>query len=356
MHFVSVDRSCKISGVTAYLLLAAQKLVERGHQFTLAARPGALSSAFEEAGATYVRTAFWPFNVPPIERFLRHQPADIFLCCARGRARRAALALARRHGRPCLCLLHDPLWPHQTREELLQPTALATMERPIYDQVLALGVPPERVRILPRPVRQRPMSPPPADGFHIVHLGRLSEAKAPSAVALLEATPDLSAAIPGLVISIVGGGGKLEAVRSLATATNTRCGRQVVQVVGETLDPLLWLEQANLMIAGGYSCLEALYNGRPAIGSGFAWFGPIQREDAAAAIAAHFGDRAAEPASRERMRDAVLQVREALSEPARAAAYTPQRDWFPEDHSGEYTAAALEAIATELLAGQVVQH
>ena len=350
MHFVDVERSCKVSGGTTYLLLLAQGLAERGHQFTLAAREGALSSSFAEAGARYLRTWCWPFSIPQISSYLRDRPADVFLCSGRGRARLAALSLAERFRRPCICSLHDPLWPGQTLPDMLRPTALVALEEPIYEGLLALGVPAERVHLWPRPVRCRELSTPPAEGFQVLHLGRLSESKWHSAAALIEAIPGLLEAVPDLRVTIVGGGGKLATVRQLAAAANARCSREVIAAVGEMLDPLSWIERANLVVAGGYACLEALYNGRPALGSGFGWFGPVTRGRMAEAVAQHFGDRSPEEGSASRMRQAILELREALRDPQSAGPYLPRPDWFSEDHSPAGTALLMETLAAELVA------
>jgi glycosyltransferase involved in cell wall biosynthesis len=351
MHFVYVDRSCKLSGGTTYVLLLAQGLTQRGHQFTYAARGGPLSGMLAEVGARHLRTLSWPLNVPHIAWYLRRHPCEVMMCSGRGRAREAALGLARKLGLPCIAFLHDPLQPHTTLEELLRPTALVTMERPIYQAALEIGVPAERIRLWPRPIRSRALQPPAEDSFRVVYMGRLSHHKYPSAEALIAAVPELVRELKELRVSIVGKGTKLPTIRARADEVNQECGREVVEVVGETLDPLGWMERAHVVVAGGYTCMEALYTGRPALASGYAWMGPVSRENFAAAASSHFGDRAEQPPTPEKMAAGIREMYQALQEPNRKDRLLPRPEWFDEDHSIEGTARLVEELARELTEG-----
>ncbi len=347
MHFVVVERSATVSGGTTYLLLVAEALVRRGHRFTLAAWPGPLSKSFAAVGAALVPTLCWPFNLPQIAWFLRHHPPDAFICGNRARVRHAAVALSRRHGVPCICVLHDPPRPHDRPEDYRRYSAMLSMEGPIRDRVLAGGVPPERVCLAPRPIRTRPLAGRPARGGHVVHLGRLSTQKTESALALVAAVPRLRASMPEVTVSVVGGGGRLQAVASAARAANDACGATVVDVVGETADPLTWIERADVVVAGGYSCMEALYNGRPAIGSGFGWFGPVTQANVEAGTAVHFGDRSSEPVTSDRIVRAIQEVRDDLVAHDASSRFWPRRTWFAHDHSADHAAEILERLAMD---------
>lgn len=347
MHFVDLERDCSINGATTYLALLAQGLTERGHDYTYASRDGAFRDGLRQAGARVLKTAPWPVNIPQVAWHVWRRPADVYLCAGRGRSRYTALYLARTRRRPCICILHDPMMAGQTREEMLRPSVLVTFEAPIREACLQLGVPAERVRLWPRPVRTHPLGAP-GPGFEVLHLGRLADGKARSAMALVAGVEELLGAIPDLHITIAGGGEDSARVAAQAAAVNAQAGRTVVQAVGQVLDPLTWIERAHVVVAGGYSCLEALVNGRPAVASGFQWLGPITADNCGPAAALHFGDRATEPHSVPAMAQAIRTVHDSLRAAPGESPYLPRGSWLPEDHSVAHTAQLMEDLAREL--------
>jgi len=270
------------------------------------------------------------------------------LCSARGPGRYAALGTAERLGLPCLCFAHDPLKSDLATAELLRYTALVTFEAPVYESMRERGLPEERLHLWPRPVRVADLQPAPTEVFRVLHLGRLSRLKAQSALALIAATPDLAQAIPGLEIVIVGGGGKGRLVAQAAAAMNERCGRQVVRCTGPSLDPLGCIEQSNLVVAGGYSALEALYNGRPAILSGFGWLGPATAASVPEAVNLHFADRSPARSNPGLVTASVITVYNALRSESEGREYLPSRSWFPQDHTPDHGAQLLERLAQQL--------
>jgi hypothetical protein len=352
MRFIYIDRSCKVNGCTTFVLLLGEALVKRGHEFIYAARGGPLSPQFEQVGAQHLKTLCKPFNKWQIDRHLRSHPQDVFLCSGRGQTV-TALKLAEAHRRPSICFVQDPLRPEDTLEVMMRPNALVTPEAQVYADLLKLGVPAEKATLIPRPIRARELAPPPVAGFSLLFIGRLSENKWAAPRALVEAVPGIHKEIPELRVSIVGTGAKLKAIAALAGEANRECGSQVIEVVGQTLDPLGWMERANLVVAGGYACMEAVYNGRPAIAAGYGWFGPVERGSVAAAVDCHFGDRREKHHEAKWMRDAVIAVHNALQDPTAAARYTDLRGEFAEDHSPDACAQTVEKLAAELIARAV---
>jgi hypothetical protein len=113
------------------------------------------------------------------------------------------------------------------------------------------------------------------------------------------------------------------------------------------LDPLAYIESSHLVVAGGYSCLEALCNGRPAIASGFGWLGPIHRGNVGQAETAHFGDRSDQPPSPQLVAEALTTVYDSLTRGEKT--YLPQPEWMRTDHSIWHTASLMEELAMEML-------
>jgi hypothetical protein len=350
LRFVHIDRSCKINGCTTLSLLLAEALVARGHEYAYAARGGPLSGAFVSAGARRVRTLCSPINRWQIARHLRDRDYDVLLCSGRGQTD-TALDLARVAGRPSICLLHDPLRPRDTLGRMLRPDALVTFERPIHSDLLALGVPPERITLLPRPVRSRPLGPPAHDAFAIACVGRLSANKWPTARCILSSAPRLARAIGNLRMDFVGTGIMRRAAAALACEANRACGTQVVRIVGQTTDPLAWMERAHVVVAGGYTCLEAIYNCRRCIAAGYGWFGAVTPANLREALDCHFGDRCETPCSSERFEDTVLGIYRASGRGEGDHGALALREALPDDHSPQACAAAIEALASRLVAG-----
>jgi hypothetical protein len=153
---------------------------------------------------------------------------------------------------------------------------------------------------------------------------------------------------PDLRISIIGGGSGARRVRRSAAAVNRRCGRHVIDVRGFTLDPLSELEQASIVVGGGYTCLEAVYNGRPAIGAGFGWYGPVDRDGLSDAYNAHFGDRYCEPCGASLVAVTVLEIIEALADDSEHPDIIGHKGWFELDHDPGAHARRMEALVAEL--------
>ena len=343
MRIIYLDRNCKIHGVTTFVLCLAEAMVKRGHEFTYAARGGPLAPLFHQAGARLLRTLPRPANRWQVARHLRRHAYDVLLCTGRGQTD-VALEVAEEAGLPAICIFQDPLEAGDTLERLMRPAALVSLEPPIHDAILALAVPPERAVFLPRPIRTRPLGPPPEGEFAVSYIGRLSGWKQIVPQCMIAAAPEIAAEVPNLRINVVGGGTKYGAVKAAAREANRTIGREVVRMRGVSLDPLGWMEKSHIVVAGGYACMEALYNGRAGIGAGFGWFGPVSREQVRQGVALHFGDRSEIVNDPKRMRDAIVEMYRALRDPEQAREYVGLRGEFADDHSPEAIAERVEAL------------
>ncbi len=128
----------------------------------------------------------------------------------------------------------------------------------------------------------------------ITYMGRLSRTKGEHALVLLETVGQLLEAIPNLEVTIVGSGSRLRRARRRAAQINKEALRPVVQVVGATLHPERFYQQADIVIGAAYSALGALACHCTVVGLGFAGlFGAVTPDNIDEAIAANFGDTGA---------------------------------------------------------------
>lgn len=347
MHVLLVKRDAGVAGDTTYLLMLAEGLLGRGHRVTFAAGPGRMAPRFRAAGASVWTLPPQPLATPLLKRWSRRAGVDAVATAGRGSLRFAAYATADLLGVPCVATLQDHIEEGQPIDELERCDAVVAVERPIIDRAAALGVPPDKLSVWPRPVFQRELGPAPADGFPILWMNRMSGSKAWSAEVLLAAAPQLAEQMPDARITLVGGGSRAGKMRALARQANRSIGRELVRVEGFTSDPLARMAEASLVIGGGYTALESLNNGRPTIAAGFGYQGPITAGDVPQGYDRHFGDRqpGGGPFSRvepQELLQTVVGVRDQLAD------HTPCRAWFPLDHSLDGQAARLETLVATL--------
>jgi len=128
----------------------------------------------------------------------------------------------------------------------------------------------------------------------ITYMGRLSRTKGEHALVLLETVGHLLEAIPNLEVTVVGTGSRLRRARRRAAQVNKEAQRPVVRVVGATLHPERFYQQADIVIGAAYSALGALACHCTVVGLGFVGlFGAVTPDNIDEAIAASFGDTGA---------------------------------------------------------------
>lgn len=355
MHFLLTKRDCEVAGDTTYLLMLAEGLIRRGHKVTMAAGPGGLARRFREIGARLMTLPPHPLLGPTLRLrcsthwyWLKHN-FDAIVCTGRGPARWAAYDLADSLNIPCICTLQDHIEPQQSPDEYERPDAVVTVEQPIYKSALKFGVNPKKLSVWPRPVRSANFGPAPTEGFPLLWMGRMSGRKAWSAQTLLDAAPQLLKQIPDLTITLIGGGSKKGKLIKAAERVCKDFGSEAVKVEGFTTKPLVKMADAALLLGGGYTCLESLYNGRPAIAAGFGWQGVMTAEDISRGYDLHFGDRTFEPTNTVVLAESILVVYESLRNQGIDSPYQPRPDWFTIDHSIEGQAERMEKLVAELI-------
>lgn len=332
MRVLLCNRDCQISGGTTYLLMLAEGLAQLGHEVTLAAGVGMVAERFKRLGVRRVLTLGGPLSSWSVQREAARCAPDAVVYGGRGSCRDLAVMAVRQTGAVGVCVLQDHVKSAAEARALNAAHAVIALERPIYEQALAAGARPEALHVWPRPVLGgAPLPPAPHRPFRVLWMGRMSGHKGWSAATLIEAAPSLCDHIENLQIQIIGGGSRARRVRRAARAMNAQLGAPVIQTRGPTNDPLAAMRDASLVVGGGYTCLEALYNHRPAVACGFEWMGPVTRERIDTAYDEHFGDRSSGRTDAAGLTAAVCDVHDALL--SGDERYSPSRDWFPVDHS-----------------------
>ncbi|TWT33539.1 hypothetical protein KOR34_33710 [Posidoniimonas corsicana] len=349
MRFLLCNRDCQISGGTTYLLMLAEGLLAAGHNVTLAAGAGMVAERFDQLGVRRLFTVGGPLSSWVVHREAARNRPDAVVYSSRGSARDLAASVVRSTGAVGVCVLQDHVKSGGEAAALCEADVAVALERPIYDQAIAAGAPAERLHCWPRPVmRASRVDPNGAEPNRLLWMGRMSGNKSWSAFTLIEALPAIANRIPGVEVSIVGSGSRARRIRQAARDMNQQLGRDAIEVRPATNNPLADIRRATLVIGGGYTCLEALYNGRPAIASGFEWLGPVTRDRIADAYDQHFGDRSAGRTDAAGIADAVCEVHQA-SAAGGLHRFQPRPDWFPVDHTtlghAEMLGDAVEAIA-----------
>lgn len=348
MRLLLVKRDASVAGDTTYLLMLAQGLVERGHEVILASGPGKLAKRFRQLGVRRWLMPPHPLGMPLLKRRAAGAGVDAVVTTGRGGLRWTAYEVANQLRVPCIATLQDHIEQGQPIDEYDHADAVVAVERPIVDRAIELGVPRDKLALWPRPVFERELGPAPTVGFPVLWMNRMSGSKAWSAKTLLEALPAIHDRAPGLRFTLVGGGSKAFGVRRQASAVNRRLGLRVAEVRPFTLDPLGAMAQASLVVGGGYTCLEAIFNGRPAIAAGFGYLGPMTADRIQEGYDRHFGDRKCPRCGPDELADAVCTAHESLTEQGALSPFMPDRSWFTLDHSLDGQARRLEELVAEI--------
>lgn len=127
--------------------------------------------------------------------------------------------------------------------------------------------------------------------FRLGCVGRLSQSKGERVLQTLQAAWLLRDEIPELSVTVVGNGTRLQEVRRLAAKLNRQSGRQMVSVCGGVAWPEEIIRDMDLVVAAGFSAIEALACHCQVIGMGFKGLdGLVGPENLDGALAANFGD------------------------------------------------------------------
>jgi hypothetical protein len=180
--------------------------------------------------------------------------------------------------------------------DLESAARIVVLHRAIYDYLVAtypsmadqfhLGS-----KLVDRGLFYPPEAPPPADGYRVVYMGRLSRSKGELALKVMDAVWQSREAIPGITMSVLGSGTRLLKVRAHAKEINREAGREVVSVLGGVTRPEEVLRQSDMAFAAGFSAAEALACHCQVVGLGMGGlYGLVTPEGLEDALAANFGD------------------------------------------------------------------
>jgi glycosyltransferase involved in cell wall biosynthesis len=193
----------------------------------------------------------------------------------------AALASKPAHRRPIMVTLQGSdlfraakgkLGARLTREVLLRCDLVTVLSGALADKAFALGVPEERVEVLPNGVDTQRFTPGSASGREpvILFVGSLIERK--GVRFLFEAMPDVFAAHPEYRLVILGEGPQEAALRALAEKLG--CAKRITFTGFQTQDDVkAWLQRSRLLVlpsleeGQGVVLLEAIACGTPVVAS-----------------------------------------------------------------------------------------
>ncbi|MBQ2707714.1 MAG: polysaccharide pyruvyl transferase CsaB [Clostridia bacterium] len=106
------------------------------------------------------------------------------------------------------------------------------------------------------------------DAFRVLYVSRIDNETALPGFLLCEAAPALAKEIPGLAITIVGGGTALTALTEKARAVNEALGREVVTLTGPRTDIPDLCRAADVFVGVSRAALEAMACERPIVLAG----------------------------------------------------------------------------------------
>ncbi len=287
MKILMATMGLDIGGAETHIVELAKELKSRGHDVMIVSNGGVYVSEAEAAGIrhygaplnrrslTAMLQAGWT-----LRRVIQRERPDIvhaharipaFLCGLLQRRMKFAFVTSC-HGvyqvSGALKLLSN--WGEQT---------LAVSED-IRDYLMEqYGVPEEQITLTINGIDTEKFSPQVSgegtreefalgEGPVIGHVSRLDQASAWTARQLIEIAPQLTQAIPGLRVLIVGGGGVYEELAAQARLVNERLGWDCLILTGPRTDVNRVVAACDLFVGVSRAALEAMAAGKPAVLSG----------------------------------------------------------------------------------------
>lgn len=294
-----VGRDAKVGGPPTFALRASQGLLKRGHTVAYAAQGGPLVSRFESAGATFHRLWPTPLNRLQLKSLLNREQFDIVHACNSTAGNDVAWTMKHlKHPTPWVLSVHGNLPPNVRDNPCLhEAKRIIVFDAAALKRLEQIETVRERqargeVQLVPRPVEWREIGSSKIDdsALRVVMVGRLSKSKGAGVLAAIDAVASLQGEMPGLTLSIVGGGSLRAQVEQKCREVNAKAGREIAQALGAMPDPMPVLAGASAAIGAGYTGFEALYHNIPLLAVGYEAYGPIMRDNLQDAIAFNFGD------------------------------------------------------------------
>lgn len=299
-HVMLLAMAVDLGGAETHVVSLARGLARRGLPVTVVSAGGRLLERLQADGVRHRRITLNSRSPIALKRALsgvkaamREESPDVLHAHARIPAWVADLARRDAGSPPLVTTYHGTynagwFWRRMSR---WGDMAIAVSPEVREHLIHRLGVPPDRVTVIPNGVDTdhfRPAEPdagPDGTGRPlIVHLSRLDEVIAP-ALALCEAVPRLADRWAGVTALILGGGRRAGEVARRAEAVNARLGREAVHLLGPTPDPLPHLASADAVVAAGRAALEAMACARPVVVAGAGGLAGAVRPDRSESLA-----------------------------------------------------------------------
>lgn len=293
--------SMGVGGAETHVLTLATELAALGHRVDIAAYPGRLSDEAEERGIGVLPLPRWrptPISLAKLRRrlgrIIKRGRYDVVHAHSRPTAWAASRGVKsiKKSRRPAFAVTAHAYFDMKGRRGKMSVWGERTIA--VSDDIKALltrhGVPSRRIRVIPNGIDTRRFCP--ADGGVtegrapcLVFVSRLDEDCSDAAFMLCRLAGRLAAAIEGIRIVIVGGGGAYSSIAALAELMNTAVGRNVIQAVGARRDVESILQGADVFVGVSRAALEAASCGVPVILAGNEGYGgifmPGERRDGA---------------------------------------------------------------------------
>lgn len=276
-----------IGGAETHVMELALELLRQGHQVVLTSNGGVYVEPLEAAGATHIcipmnqrsPLLMWR-SLRRLYQVIQREQPDLVHAHARIPAFLCGLLQKRMHF-PFITTAHGTFevtrllrimtnWGDRTvavSEDI--KTYLTTQYQLPEDQIhmTVNGLNTQRFRPGLNALRlRRELGL--GDGPVVMLVGRLDTSSTRSAECLIDAAPELLAAFPTVELVIVGGGTREAALRKIAKAMNTRCGREAVHLTGPRTDVAQVLSLCTVFVGVSRSALEAMSEEKPVILSG----------------------------------------------------------------------------------------
>jgi lipopolysaccharide heptosyltransferase II len=301
--------SLNYGGVETYVIRLSAALVRRGHRVVIASAGGLLEEKCRRAGVKTVRLSMLglrpPLAVFRLARLCAREQVD--LISAHNWTAGAVGYLAARWAKvPFVLTIHGLRGPARRWLTFYWSRKVVVVsENSRRHLIERFGLPPERVVLgfvgvdteefaprPPSPVLARLLGLYPS-GPIVVHISRLSQGKAPVALALIETMPSLDAVSPRVQALVIGDGPLAAAVSRAAEQMNQRMGRRAVVYIPGRSDIPEILSLASAVVGTATVALEGMACAVPVVAAGKGGFvGTITPENIESAAAACFGDHA----------------------------------------------------------------
>ena len=289
MNILMVTMSLGIGGAETHILELTRELIRRGHSVTVASSGGIFVPAFLEAGARHIdvplhtkRPDALAKAYRTLSKNIRRENYDVIHAHARIPGFIASL-LAKQHDIPMVTTFHgtfNPVWYWRMLTRVGERTLAVSEDIKEY-LMHYYGTPEEKIGLTVNGIDtaqfdtadpgvraevEKELSLP--AGHRIMAVTRLDQASAAHIFPLIDAMPAILSHHPDAVLTIVGGGDALEAVRSEAENMNRQLGEGKITVTGPRSDISRILAAADSFVGVSRAAMEAMACRIPVVLSG----------------------------------------------------------------------------------------